>query len=284
MTVVKINNDIESEFGQYAPLSFQQNILNLIYKLPYRKGITNAIGKSAASLLKRIFFKFYSYPIADVIIHDIKWRLYLSGNFSEKKFFFSPQYYDVPELKYIRDYLPKGGVFVDIGANAGIYSVHAAKILEDTGKVLAFEPNPFVLQRFKYNLSINGLIDRVIIEQLGVSDCKGEFELNLGANNLGQSSMVIKQGGDVITIKCDLLLTILNKHSIEKINGLKIDIEGAEDKALIPFLKDAPKTMLPRFIIMENSEDKWENNLTKAIVQAGYTMADETKRNQIWTL
>lgn len=280
----KISNDIESEFGSYKPSFLQQKILNISYKLPYGNKFINWTGKSIASLLKGIFLKFYSYQVVDGVIHDMKWRLYLSGNFCERKFFFAPQYYDVTELKYMHEYLPKGGVFIDIGANVGIYSLHAAKILSENGKVLSFEPNPFVLERFNYNLSVNEFTDRVITEQIGISDSKGEFELNLGEGNLGQSSLIIKRDGDVINIKCDRLINILQKYSIEKIDGLKIDIEGAEDKALIPFLNEAPKAMLPKFIIIENSDDKWEKDLTKEIYQAGYELKEETKRNQIWTL
>jgi hypothetical protein len=48
------------------------------------------------------------------------------------------------------------------------------------------------------------------------------------------------------------LLAALTRHAIERIDVLKIDIEGMEDKVLLPFFRDAPRFLWPRAILGEH--------------------------------
>jgi hypothetical protein len=52
---------------------------------------------------------------------------------------------------------------------------------------------------------------------------------------------------------------------------LKIDIEGFEDRAMMPFLRDAPRSLLPAAILIEDSHaNNWASDLMAALTSAGY--------------
>jgi FkbM family methyltransferase len=70
--------------------------------------------------------------------------------------------------------LPTDGIFIDIGANAGIYTLIASQHLHE-GKVLSFEPNPKVFANLLENLDLN--------------DCQNVIPLNAA---VGQSSDVLE--------------------------------------------------------------------------------------------
>jgi FkbM family methyltransferase len=150
--------------------------------------------------------------------------------------------------------------------------------------VLSIEPNPVVLERLKFNASLNGLDKRIVTEQAGVSDAEGSFDLTLDDTNLGGSSLVAERSMRKINVSCYRLLSLVQKHQLPKIDALKIDIEGAEDKALIPFFAEAPRDLYPKIIILENSPHDWKQDLLGALAKAGYTLQKTTRMNQVWVL
>jgi len=272
-------NDNDGNFGIYGLSQLEKKIISFSYAMPQ-----NWWGKKLALIAKRAFLYAHAHPIVDTEIENLKLRLYLSDNVSERKFLFMPQFFDSFERKYMKDNLPKGGVFVDIGANAGIYTLNACKCLGKDGKVLAIEPNPTVLNRLKFNSAINKFNEMIITEQAAVSNAPGTMSLSIDPTNLGGSSIALERSEKKIPVNCDLLLNILKKYNIKKIDGLKVDIEGAEDKALIPFFKTAPTELFPSFIIIENSPKLWKEDLIYVLQTAGYDRVKTTRMNQVWIL
>ncbi|MFM7083778.1 MAG: methyltransferase, partial [Hyphomicrobium sp.] len=57
---------------------------------------------------------------------------------------------------------------------------------------------------------------------------------------------------------------------LNNIDLIKIDIEGYEDKALIPFFKEAPRKLYPKAIIIENNEKDWETDVISYACSLGY--------------
>jgi FkbM family methyltransferase len=142
--------------------------------------------------------------------------------------------YETFEMELFRDILTEGMTVLDIGANIGIYSVIAAKHVGQTGKVLACEPEPVNFSILKHNIEQNGFTNVVAYDR-AIADKEGTMELHLSKTNKGHHSLV---GGDsndfssfisVPVITGDMLLA---EAHIEKIDVMKIDIEGAEPLAL----------------------------------------------------
>ena len=63
---------------------------------------------------------------------------------------FLPKFFEYDEFQLMSNLLRKDSTFIDIGGNMGIYSLVAAKYINTTGRILSFEPNPQMINRFKY--------------------------------------------------------------------------------------------------------------------------------------
>jgi FkbM family methyltransferase len=70
--------------------------------------------------------------------------------------------------------LAPGGVYVDVGANIGVHALYASALVQATGRVLAFEPHPLTKSICHQNLEINGLLGRVTLSDLALSDRHGQ--------------------------------------------------------------------------------------------------------------
>jgi len=259
---------------------YRARALQMAQKMP-----ANWLGRRLALLLRKIVLKSGAGPVIDAAVGPIRMRFHTGDNVSERKFLFTPQFFDVFERRLIAEHLPPDGVFVDIGANAGIYSLWAAYYLTGGGRVLAFEPNPVMAERFIFNAMVNKTWGRIRLEKIGISDEDGTFTLYLDDSNLGGSSLVASGRGDTsqsMKIPCRPLLDALQDHNLQHIDILKIDIEGAEDKALIPFLKEADPGLYPGYIILENSPTQWVQDLPAALENAGYSLLKTTRMNRIY--
>jgi len=63
--------------------------------------------------------------------------------------------FEPDQQNFIKKYLRAGDIFVDVGANLGVYSLLAGDILRGNGQVYSFEPTPAVFQRLVENVEIN---------------------------------------------------------------------------------------------------------------------------------
>src|SRR3712207_8823650 len=70
------------------------------------------------------------------------------------------------EMSFVRAYLRPGDLFIDVGANVGVYSLWAAET--DSVTVLAFEPSSTTYRRVLENVQLNGLYDRVLLVRKAV--------------------------------------------------------------------------------------------------------------------
>lgn len=270
--------DTKSSFGAYALTPVQNALLKRAQALP-----VSWIGRRGALILRKIVLA-GGLAVADTTVEGLKFRLYLTDNVSERKFLFMPQFFDRYERDLLRSRLNPGDFFVDVGANAGIYSLTAAAAVGQTGRVLSIEPNPVVLERLVFNALQNGFENIIVTEQSGVSDQAGQFDLVLDESNLGGSSLVAARSEKSISVSCLTLLEIVKKHGFPRIDAMKMDIEGAEDRALIPFLTAAPAALLPRLLILENSVRDWTQDLPAALQTAGYRLRRTTRMNLVWEL
>ncbi|MDD9900238.1 MAG: FkbM family methyltransferase [Alphaproteobacteria bacterium] len=270
--------DTKNSYGRYALKPTAQRILKTAQRMP-----VSWAGRRGALILRKIVL-LSGVGVVDAPVDGLNLRLYMQDNVSERKFLFMPQFFDRFERDLLKEKLQDGDTFIDIGANAGIYTMTAAAAVGDTGRVISIEPNPAVLERLIFNAKLNGFENRITTVQAGVSDTKGTFDLTLDTTNLGGSSLVAARSDKTISVSCYPLLDILNDANVTTIRALKIDIEGAEDKALIPFFASAPKALLPQYIILENSNNQWQADLPASLQNAGYARLQKTRMNTVWHL
>jgi len=116
--------------------AFKPNGINFLIGLFVKLGLSHGKIKKLLQLLCR-----KKHPI-DIKYQTIKIRCVVGKNNIENKLFLSSKLREREELALLKTYLCKGGVFVDVGANIGYYSLMATTL--GASKVLAFEPNETV--------------------------------------------------------------------------------------------------------------------------------------------
>ncbi|MBF8273828.1 MAG: hypothetical protein HW380_2933 [Magnetococcales bacterium] len=126
--------------------------------------------------------------------------------------------------------LPGRPVFVDVGAFHGVYAVILGKIIQEKGgQVLAVEPHAGQFAILKENVRLNGLQDTVICENVAVADYDGQGSIQ-GRGN--ESFLTEKPSSHAETVTVTTLTTLLEKHGIDRVDLLMIDVEGAEMQVL----------------------------------------------------
>ena len=185
-----------------------------------------------------------------------------------------------PEITdLIKQYLPKGGTFLDIGANIGYHSLFAASLLGETGTVLAYEPLLRLSAQMSKSVQENSFT-HVTIHNVALSNVEGFGELSLVDENIGASSLQsVKQDRSV----CEVVKVPLRKldsylHTLIRVDLIKIDIEGSEFEAL-----RGGEELLKRYkpvIILEFSPNVYEKessgkslDLFNYIKNLGYSLS-----------
>jgi len=114
------------------------------------------------------------------------------------------------------------------------------------GQVLAIDANPAMIAAIGFNAEASGLAQLRPIHA-AVGERETEVALDLSANDMGGVAVAEGAGG----IPMRPLLHILADAGVSRIAALKIDIEGHEDSALVPFFAAAPAGLLPGRIVIE---------------------------------
>jgi FkbM family methyltransferase len=267
-----------SPFGTLAPSAFQSRII------AFARGFDpGPFSKFAASIGKRLVFPSLNGPL-DVMTWGIKTRLDPRRNVTEKRLMFSPSRFELEEREMLRRELKAGDVFVDVGANIGAYSLWVGPIIGPSGTIVAIEPQPSVLARLRANFALNPDFNAHIFP-CGAGESNSLMTLSVGSDNEGGASLATVGGGsDQVEIAVRPLISMVEEAGIARIDALKIDIEGYEDRALLPFFAEAPKSLWPRLLILERSEKDWASDLMGALKGYGYSLSFSTKRNYVMLL
>jgi FkbM family methyltransferase len=214
----------------------------------------------------------------------LKLRCRIGDNLTEWRMVGRPERI-LDDIARITGHLVSGDTFIDLGANVGVFSVYAAKAVGPQGCVLAIEPSPAMLERLRFNVRANGFRN-VRIAPVAVGETRGEATFHTLPGAHGKSSLHAMPGSRSLTVPVESLLQILSAHGIEKIDAMKADIEGFEDRALIPFFAEAPRSLWPRRILLETlgRGKRWERDCLAHVVDLGYTVEWRSKKDALLAL
>ncbi len=140
------------------------------------------------------------------------------------------------EFAFVDAFLKPGMIFVDIGANEGSYSVFASKRVGPSGKLIAFEPSEREYGRLQANLALNDL-GNFQTEKIALAEAEGKGVLRLceygheGQNTLGNFAHNVLQDGTQ-NVDMSSLDEYLETHPITRLDFIKIDVEGSEQRVL----------------------------------------------------
>lgn len=133
------------------------------------------------------------------------------------------------ETELIRRRLRPGDCMVDVGSYIGWFTLLGARLVGPAGRVIAFEANPATYARLQRNLSLNGLT-QVEPHNRAVGDQPGRVRIGSRTpGNAGGDFVDFSQSDAADGVEVVLLDDVLRDQSVRV---LKIDIEGAEAKAL----------------------------------------------------
>jgi FkbM family methyltransferase len=265
-------------FGTHAPSGFARWAIERTRALPNRWA-----ARRMAHLLRRLAIRSLRGAPVDTEALGARMRLYPYNNICEKKVLFTPQYFDPEELGRLKAAIREGFTFVDIGANVGAYSLFVAAHAGLGARILAVEPQPDVFDRLAYNIRQNpfGTIKAVAC---AVADKSGELTLFLDPRNKGESSVKIvgSSQAPMIRVPAVTLLELLTSEGFTRLDALKLDVEGAEDLILDPFFRDAPASLHPALIIIEDGRERWQTDLGRLLAAQGYRLTAKTRLNLIY--
>lgn len=274
MPDLKPDNDVTTApFGAFAPNAAQAAVIRLVHRTGLKRGVFRPWMSRVINLIR-------PGPI-DAEYHGALFRFYHLGASTERGCLFNPGY-DLEELTFLRAHVPEGGVFVDVGANVGIYALTMAKVVGQKGRVIAIEPHPVARARLTFNRDASDLgYVKIVAVAAGPSD--GELMIETDRENLGASHIVAAgSSASAIRVPAQTLLRILGDAGVTRIDALKIDVEGFEDRVLTGFFANAPQTLWPRAVVIEHlSRNEWQQDCIADMVARGYSQQGKTRSNML---
>lgn len=137
--------------------------------------------------------------------------------------------------RILSEYLAPGNIFIDIGANFGLHTLYAAKLVEPQGYVFAFEPVPTNLNLLRKNVALNDIQEQVKIVPKALSNSTELFldfylpsEPVAVTASLSAESTQSQVAIQVANVRLDDFWSQIELP----VHLIKIDVEGAELEVL----------------------------------------------------
>jgi FkbM family methyltransferase len=174
-----------------------------------------------------------------VHIGDVRLTLDVT-EFTTASLYFGNRPYEPLTTAFLQRHLRRGGVFADVGANHGYFSMFAAARVGETGRVFAFEPNPAVFDQLVQHIALNGFERRIDARRQALSNRRDSAQLFVSGvgSNSGLSTLVPDatrlSAGDVwregtVRVETDAFDRWLADSAVDRVDVVKIDVEGGED-------------------------------------------------------
>lgn len=268
--------ELGAAFGTHAPRGLAAVAIAAIRALPWRWPARRlaALARHALAGGRQRY--------VDIEVHGNRMRLALLGNACDRNALFLPRFQDPALRAALARALGPGGSFIDVGANVGLFTVAAAALVGPAGRVVAIEPQPDIRARLAANIAVNGFT-QVTVVPVAVGDGVGSLTLHLGLN-AGEASLnpgMAGASGRSITVAVRPLADIVRDAGLTRIDALKIDVEGLEDRILAPFFAATDDALWPRLVAIEYSPHAWRTDIVADMRERGYRVAETAGLNWI---
>jgi FkbM family methyltransferase len=172
-------------------------------------------GRRTSAVLRAVRFQVYGRllqrPTRVRIGRQAVMTAYLHSHAASKAVYANPP--DFAEMNVWTHRLRPGDLFVDVGANVGVYALWVADL---GAQVIAVEPGPKAARRLRENVAMNTLPIEVIEAALTATSGTVSFD------DAGDTTAHL---GGPLTVRAMTLDELLGDH---RAAGVKIDVEGAE--------------------------------------------------------
>jgi len=251
---LKILNNLESEkFSFWYSITSERNIqkiakdLTILPRVEQSRGWAFGQPSSSSPLQSDLAVKFKNKLWNEAKVSNrfiempIKWFanteifLPLGTDSTINTFIYSE--FEPTEMFWASQYIKEGDTVVDLGAHDGLYTLLFSELVGEHGKVISVEPNPSQISRLE-NIARFNKITNVEIVSEAASDSVGIARLNIsskqhsGHSTLGGFVYSDNSSNEVVAVSTNTLDNISVKNKLNKVNFIKIDIEGYEIHAL----------------------------------------------------
>lgn len=260
-------------FGHTWP--FERGRQRLFSFLFEHKGLRERISRLPNPVMMRRGFKLTTHPNE---FTSLWFRLYGC--------------YERQSIVFLAEELRNGGVFLDIGANLGLFSIDLA--MHTPCQVIAFEPNKNTAKLLRESVRLNKLEDRIQVRQCAVSNVSGQLEFFDNPENAGDSALATASTPAMPENRHMVPVVALDEDGDfqrmlpegAEIKAVKMDMQGAEVHAI-----EGMRGMLARHkpvLLIEIAEDclrkfsKTVENLYAALAVEGYEPEHEIDGNTVF--
>jgi FkbM family methyltransferase len=218
-------------------------------------------------------------------------QLYPEGQVAE--FLAVQRFFEKTELMLVAAYLKPGMTVVDVGANVGLYSILAEKMVGPTGTVWAFEPSLESYQRLERNLQLNGCSRVTPVRAALSTQAEGFLQLKSDAGfgdayrYLAPTTVVDPGNPHSEWVPVTTLDAFSRQEKIGSATFLKIDVEGGE-YAVFQGARDFLRSS-PNVCIMFESDPEWcrragcrQEDSFELLAQLGFRLYAWHNRSRKW--
>ncbi len=215
------------------PLARMLNELVLFYgvRLPYHPGKWKVV----ETLTERLGLdRFYRGKTFTARRQGVTWALNLDCLIQRAVYYLSV--FELKETEWLKAQVKEDWVFFDVGANFGYYSMLASAASRGRARVYAFEPLASNCALIERNKSLNGF-DGLRVFKIALSDREGEVGFFVPPDSCSGVGHIVEgdadsAGGHIDTVQATTLDSFVAQHGVERLDFLKIDVEGAETSVL----------------------------------------------------
>ena len=269
---MKNNPDFHSPFGTYAPTKAHQLALNILHSGP----------RLLLRMINNMFMQRRQTAVLDCYATGLKLRFQPGVDLVQQTLLRrrKREKFDLTERHAIENICRRteNPFFIDIGANIGNYSFLLTISIPEL-QIIAVEPHPILYKNLVFNINTNNL-KNIEVLNCAVSDYSGTAKMNFFGPALDWSH--IDSDGDA-EVNCLTLADIVRNSGVNSVTALKIDVEGYEDRVIIPYLNTMPTKLWPKLIVAEFvNADRWVENPIDALIEGGgYIEVARTQLNSI---
>jgi FkbM family methyltransferase len=271
---------MEGGYREYFLEGLMYYLKSILFVRPRRKFITRFIRRALMRKLHEFrpwnVFMVFNRDVGIILVHGPRQYTY-TWRYEEK----------VSRIFKCLFKILEHGIFIDVGAYVGFYTILAAK---HGWKVIAFEPNPINLILLRYNIALHGVRDRVLIAGKAIGDVHGYARFSI-STSLSESSFTKYLSSELklldIVVEVVTIDSVLESLGVKDSDNLvmKIDVEGFGSRTL----RGAAMTIekFRPFILFEihrtfDSEDELHALKTLKNLGYGFLVLDpRSKRNFI---
>lgn len=265
-------------FGALAPTPAQDRWREIGSRLP-----RNYFGRKAASLLLGPAGGRARRAYDVEIFGSQRARLHPFDNICEKRVFLTPQLWDFSERAFLAELIARHEEpqfnFVDVGANVGLYSLFVRAETRRRGlalRAVCIEPDPEMRRRLEFNVIASQAEEEIKALAFAANSTTALLKLAVRADSRGMTR--IDEAGDLIAQGRPLAELV---SDFERIDAMKVDIEGHEFPTLERFFDTAPPAAFPRALLIETQHEKEGRSAFALAAARNYRTAVRTPLNVV---